>query len=393
MSPNMKIPISKNWFAAEELAAVQQPLLDGWVVQGKQVKAFEAAFSKYVRAEHALACSSGTAALQIAVAALGIKPGDEVVVPGFTWVATANVVELLGGKAVFADIDLDTFNMNAKSLEAALTAKTVGVIPVHLFGLCAEMQALDRIARSSGLWVIEDAACGLGAQYYDRHAGTLGDVGCFSFHPRKSITTGEGGMLTMATADLARRCDGLRNHGAVPPSGREMGNIGHASLLPEYSIAGFNYRLTDIQGALGAAQLGRLDWLLAERRRCAVHYSQTLSEISWLRLPKPAAHQTHAWQSYVTLFAPEESSMKNVDRLHRQRNRLMQYLEDKGVSTRQGTHAPAHLAYYAEKYGIRPDDFPNSYLADRLSLALPLYPGMTESELNYVSECLSQFAL
>lgn len=198
-------------------------------------------------------------------------------------------------------------------------------------------------------------------------------------------------MLTLASLELVRRCDGLRNHGAVPLSDGRIGHTGHASLLPEYSLAGFNYRLTDIQAALGNAQLARLDWLLAERRRCAQHYSQALSSLDWLRLPKAAEYQVHAWQSYVTLFAPEEPTLINADRLSRQRNRLMQHLESRGISTRQGTHAPPHLAYYADKYGIAPEDFPNSYLADRLSFALPLYPGMAQAELDYVTECLLQY--
>ncbi len=387
----MKIPISKNWFAAEELAAVQQPLLDGWVVQGKQVKAFERAFAQYTKCNIALACSSGTAALQIAVAALGLHPSDEVIVPGFTWIATANVVELLGGTVRFCDIDLNTFNLNTESMAQAITGKTVGLMPVHLFGQCAEMDEVNQLAQTHDLWVVEDAACALGASYREQHAGTIGDIGCFSFHPRKSITTGEGGMLTMQDSKWERICDGLRNHGAVPASTSAIGNTGHSSLLPSYSVAGFNYRLTDIQGALGAAQMARLPWLLAERNRCAAYYNQALREVSWLRLPRVASHQVHAWQSYVALFTPAEPSLENVEKLSADRNRLMQHLESLGISTRQGTHAPPHLEYYAKKYGITPSQFPNSYLADRLSLALPLYPGLTESELQYVVDGILSF--
>lgn len=387
----MKIPISKNWFAAEELAAIQQPLLDGWVVQGKQVKAFERAFADFTDCPIAMACSSGTAALQIAVSALGVGPDMEVVVPGFTWIATANVVELLGGTVRFCDIDLETFNLNLESMASAITEKTVGLMPVHLFGLCAEMPGVLELARPQGLWVVEDAACALGAKFNGSHAGTLGDIGCFSFHPRKSITTGEGGMMTMRDSQLERLCDGLRNHGAVPASDSAIGSIGHAALLPSYSLAGFNYRLTDIQGALGAAQMARLPWLLSERKRCADFYSHALAEIGWLRLPKVADHLVHAWQSYVTLFAPSEPTLLNVDRLHAGRNRLMQHLDGLGIATRQGTHAPPHLEYYANKYGITREQFPNSYLADRLSLALPLYPGLSEAELQYVVDGIQSF--
>jgi perosamine synthetase len=380
----MQIPISKNWFGLEELSAVQQPLKDSWVVQGKQVKAFEQAFSKFTGASASLACSSGTAALHIAVAALGLSAGEEVIVPAFTWVATSNVVELLGGMVRFCDIDLDTYNLSIDGLEASINSNTVGICPVHLFGLCAEMSPVLEAARRGNLWVVEDAACALGAWYRDSHAGTLGDIGCFSFHPRKSITTGEGGMLTTIRGDLVPLLDGYRNHGAVPQDPQKIGNIGHSSLLPSYSIAGFNYRLTDIQGALGAAQMQRLNWLLDERKRCADFYQRELAEVEWLRLPRVPKHQRHAWQSYVTLYAPEDPSMDNVERLSANRNELMRKLEANGISTRQGTHAPAHLEYYRNKYGIRPHDFPNAYMADRLTLALPIFPGMAVAELEYV---------
>lgn len=380
----MKIPISKNWFGDEEFAAIQEPLRDGWVVQGRQVRAFETAFAERVTSPIALACSSGTAALHIAVAALGLQPGDEVVVPGFTWVATANVVELLGGKPVFCDIDLSTFNVDVSALRAVISPATVGLIPVHLFGWCAEMDEIAAVAEQTKLWVVEDAACALGSTYRGNHAGTFGDVGCFSFHPRKSITTGEGGMLTLRDADLARKCDGLRNHGAVPTASADLGNTGHSTLLPGYSLAGFNYRLTDIQGALGAVQMKRLDFLLQERQRCADFYQEALADIEWLRLPMVPNHIGHSWQSYVVLFAPHEPNLKLVERMHTDRNQLMQSLERAGIATRQGTHAPPHLDYYKAKYSIQPGDFPNSFLADRLSLALPLFPGMTEAELGYV---------
>ncbi len=387
------IPISKNWFGPEEFAAIQRPLNNGWVVQGKEVKNFEQAFSRFSGAQYSIACSSGTAALHIACAALGTSPGDEVIVPAFTWVATANVVELLGAKAVFCDIELDTFNIDTQQIAGCLTSETKGIVPVHLFGLCAEMTPIVEFARKHQLWLVEDAACGLGAWYRGKHAGTIGDAGCFSFHPRKSITTGEGGMVTVSDERLARVLDGLRNHGAVPSIQAGSGNTGHTALLPSFSMAGYNYRLTDIQGALGVAQMQRLNWLLEERHRCAKYYEEALADITWLRLPKTPSHQRHAWQSYVTLFAPEEPTMKRLDAMHEQRNRFMTYLESQGVSTRQGTHAPPHLDYYVQKYGYRPDDYPNAFLADRLSLALPIFPGMTEAELSFVTDCIRNYRL
>jgi perosamine synthetase len=387
----MKIPISKNWFGDAEFAAIQQPLQDGWVVQGKQVRTFESAFAKYTQAAHALSCSSGTAALHIAVSALGLKPGDEVLVPGFTWIATANVVELIGAKPVFCDVDLDTFNASAETFASAITPRTKGMIPVHLFGLCAEMGEILGIAKKHGLWVVEDAACALGSWYKNSHAGTMGNLGCFSFHPRKSITTGEGGMLTLSDPDLLRICDGLRNHGAVPAPDAFTGNTGHDPLLPAYSIPGFNYRLTDIQGALGVAQLNRLEFLLSERKRCADYYAKHLANIEWLRLPRVPTGFVHAWQSYVGLYAPKEPSLSTVGEMHVGRNRLMAHLDANGIATRQGTHAPPHLDFYASKYSIQHQHFPNSWLADRLSIALPVFPGMTEDELQHVVTCIKSF--
>ncbi len=203
----MTIPITKPFFGAEEREAVIRPLESGWVVQGPYVRAFEQRFERFTGAPYCAATSSCTTALHLAVAALGVKPGDEVIVPAFTWVATPNVVEYMGATPVFCDVRLTDFNLNVTHLESLVTPRTVGIIPVHLFGLCADMDTVLAFAKAHGLWVIEDAACGFGATVGGRHAGIFGDVGCFSFHPRKSITTGEGGMVSTdsrraAQADL-----------------------------------------------------------------------------------------------------------------------------------------------------------------------------------------------
>jgi dTDP-4-amino-4,6-dideoxygalactose transaminase len=379
----MKIPIAKPFFGPEELEAIQRPLESGWVVQGPHVREFERRFAAFTQARHAVATSSGTSALQVGVAALGAGPGDEVLVPAFTWISTANVVEQLGAKPLFVDIDLQTFNVATDALEAAVTERTVGIIPVHLFGLCAEMDPVLDLARRSGLWVLEDAACAFGSAYEERPAGTLGDAAAFSFHPRKSITTGEGGMLTTHRDDLADAFRSLRDHGAAT---RE--DAGPSPLLPDYERLGFNYRLTDIQGALGCAQLDRADWILAERRRLAALYDTLLAPLEWLRKPVAPAGQTHSYQAYVTLFAPVPPTRENVDDLQEHRVELMTRLEALGIATRQGTHAPHIQAYYADKYSYRPHDFFNAYVADRLTLALPLYAGMTDADVELVVKSL-----
>ena len=373
------IPITKPFFGEEELLAVQQPLRSGWVVQGPQVAEFERKFSEFTGASHSVAASSCTTALHMVVAALGSGPGDEVIVPAFTWVSTANVVEYTGARAVFCDVDLDTYNIDVDQAASLVTERTVGIIPVHLFGLCADLDGLLELARRRSLWLVEDAACGLGALHHGRHAGTFGDAGCFSFHPRKSITTGEGGMVTTQREDLARVIRSLRDHGATR-SDLARHTDSAAFLLSDYDLLGFNYRMTDIQGALGSAQMDRAAWILAERRRRAAAYDAALADVAWLRTPVVPSGLTHGYQAYICLYAPEQLSLANVDDLHARRNAVMARLEEAGIATRQGTHAPVILGLYARKYGLRPEEFPNAVLADRLTLGLPLYAQMTDEE-------------
>ena len=375
----MKIPITKPFFGPEEMRAVQLPLEGGWVVQGAFVKEFEEKFSAFTGASFSIATTSCTTALHIAVKALGLKPGDEVIVPAFTWVSTPNVVEYMGAKPIFCDISLNTFNINTKQIESLITPKTVGIIPVHLFGLCAEMDSILEIAKKHHLWVIEDAACAFGGWYQGHHAGTFGEIGCFSFHPRKSITTGEGGMITTAQPEIDHLSRILRDHGASQTD-FDRESIKWAFLLSDYKHLGYNYRMTDIQGALGCVQMERAKWILEERSKRAHLYDELLKDVEWLEVPKVTNGYIHGYQAYVCLFQPQELTLKNVERLHRQRNDLMMRLEEKGISTRQGTHAPVIQGYYVEKYHLRPEQFPNAYLADRLSLTLPLYVQMTETE-------------
>jgi dTDP-4-amino-4,6-dideoxygalactose transaminase len=375
----MTIPITKPFFGAEELRAVQLPLESGWVVQGIFVREFEKKFSTFTGTPFSVATTSCTTALHVAVAALGLKPGDEVIVPAFTWVSTANVVEYMGARPVYCDIDLRTFNMDVSQIETLITSRTVGIIPVHLFGLCADMGPILETARKYHLWVVEDAACAFGAWYRGRHAGTFGEMGCFSFHPRKSITTGEGGMITTASPELDRLSRILRDHGASRTD-FDRDSMKSAFLLADFNQLGYNYRMTDIQGALGCVQTDRAEWILTERSRRAKVYDEMLTNREWLEIPTVPEGYVHGYQAYVCLFQPEEPTLKNVDRLNGRRNKLMMRLEEKGIATRQGTHAPVIQGYYAEKYGLRPEHFPNAYIADRLSLTLPLYVQMTEAE-------------
>jgi len=384
------IPITRPLFGPEEFAAVQRPLESGWVVQGPFVKEFEGRFSAFTGAPHSIASSSCTTALHLAVAALGLGPGDEVIVPAFTWVATANVVEYMGARPVFCDIDLATYNIDVDQAASLVGPRTVGIIPVHLFGLCADMDPLLDLARAHGLWTVEDAACALGGWYRGRHAGTLGDAGAFSFHPRKSITTGEGGMITTANRGLAETCRSLRDHGATRSDLDRHEHAGY--LLSEYDRLGYNYRMTDIQGALGCAQMDRLETILEARRKRAERYDEWLAGIDWLEPPHVPEGQVHGYQAYVCLFRPSAPTMDSLAGMRARRNALMAQLEASGVATRQGTHSPILQGFYREKYGIRPEAFPLSSMADGLTLALPLYPQMTDAEQDRVIGALRAFS-
>lgn len=383
------IPITRPLFDDSDRAALLKPLETGWVVQGPFVAQFEEAFLSYTKARHAVAASSCTAALHMAVAALGLKPGDEVIVPAFTWISTANVVEYMGARPVFCDIKLDTFNLDVELLDQLVTPRTVGIIPVHLFGLCADMAPIQDLAARRGLWVVEDAACAFGSRIHGRHAGTFGAVGCFSFHPRKSITTGEGGMATTASEDLARVLRSLRDHGASQTDfTRHERRDGF--LLPEFNLLGFNYRMTDLQGALGCAQMQRAAQVVAGRARLAARYGEWLSDLDGLTLPMTPDGFTHGYQAYVCLYCPEPPSPANLSKLHDERNVLMNRLAGQGIATRQGTHAAMLQNYYATKYRIAPEDYPNACIADRLSLALPLYPQMTDADQEFVCRSLKE---
>lgn len=379
----MKIPIARTSLTELEIQSVLEPLKSGWLVQGPKVREFEEKWSKFTHAEYSIAVTSCTSALHLSLAALGFGPGDEAIVPAFTWISTANVVEHLGGKVVFCDIDLNTFNLDVNQLAQKITSRTKAIIPVHLFGLAAEMESINQLARQYGLRVVEDAACGFGSRYHGKHVGTLGDTGCFSFHPRKAITTGEGGMITTQSGELAEKLRRLRDHGAAMTDlQRHMG--ARPYLLADHPDAGYNQRMTDLQGALGSAQMDRAAEIIAERQRLAKVYDEPFSGLSWLKTPAHIDGLEHGYQSYPCLFQPEPISAESIPRIKQARNDWMDRLQQAGISTRPATHAVHMLSFYREKYGLKPEDFPNSYAANDCSIALPLFHGMTETEQEFV---------
>lgn len=379
----LTVPIARTSLTEDEIQSVLGPLRSGWLVQGPKVREFEEKWSAFTGAQHSVAVTSCTTALHLSLAALGFGPGDEAIVPAFTWIATANVVEHLGGKAVFCDIDLDSFNLDVDDAARKVTSRTKAILPVHLFGLSADMNPVLELARKHGLWVVEDAACGFGSTYHGRHVGTFGHAGCFSFHPRKAITTGEGGMITTDDGALADKLRRLRDHGAAMTDlQRHLG--ARPYLLSDHPDAGYNQRMTDLQAALGAAQMIRADAIIAERRRLADVYDRAFGGLSWLRTPAHLPGFGHSYQSYPCLFQPEPIDAGSVARVNAARNAWMDRLQQAGISTRPATHAVHMLSYYLQKYSLHPDDLPNARVANDSSISLPLFHGMTEVEQQHV---------
>lgn len=382
---DFSVPIARTDLTEDEIRSVLAPLQSGWLVQGPQVASFQDKWSAFTGAEQSIAVTSCTTALHLSLAALGFGPGDEAIVPAFTWISTANVVEHLGGRVVFCDIDLNTFNIDVEQIAAKITPATKAILPVHLFGLAADMDPINALAKKHNLWVVEDAACGFGSLYHGKHVGTLGDTGCFSFHPRKAITTGEGGMVTTSNAQLAEKIKRLRDHGAaVSDLQRHLGPKPY--LLADHPDAGYNQRMTDIQGAIGSKQMDRADEIVAERRRLASVYNEAFADLDWLRTPLEPEGYRHGYQSYPCLFQPQKVAEGAVDIVHQDRNAWMEDLQKTGISTRPATHAVHMLSFYAEKYVLKPADFPNAHAANNCSISLPLFHGMTADEQTYVIE-------
>jgi perosamine synthetase len=380
----MNVPIARTSLTEDEMQSVFGPLRSGWLVQGPKVREFEEKWCAFTGARHSIAVTSCTTALHLSLAALGFGPGDEAIVPAFTWIATANVVEHLGGRVVFCDIDPVTFNIDVGQIESLITPKTKAILPVHLFGLAADMDALNTIARKHGLWVVEDAACGFGSRYHGRHVGTLGHTGCFSFHPRKAITTGEGGMITTDDAALAEKLRRLRDHGAaISDLQRHLG--ARPYLLADHPDAGYNQRMTDLQAALGATQMTRAEAIVAERQRLAAVYDTAFEALPWLRTPARVSGLEHGYQSYPCFFQPSaDLSPAHIVRVHEARNAWMDQLQRAGISTRPATHAVHMLTFYREKYGLKREDFPMAWAANDCSISLPLFHGMSDAEQAYV---------
>lgn len=369
------MPLTRPAFDETELEALRACLDSGWVTQGPFVSRFEALMAEQHRMKHALAVTSCTAALHVAAEALELGPGDEVIIPAFTWITSAHSAEYVGAKAVFADVDLATFNIDPAAFEAAITPRTKAAVAVHLFGLAAPMDEVLAIARKHGLRVIEDGACAIGTTWQGTPVGGIGDIGCFSFHPRKAITTGEGGAVTTNDDDLARRSRYIRNHGATGNPASDP-TAQHAWTMAEFDARGYNLRLSDIQAAVGVAQFAKLEALLDERRSRADRYHALLADVPDLIRPAhPQDKRAHTYQSFVILIREGGRDRRNA---------VMTALTENRIQSRPGTHAVPRLGYYKNKYGLEAAAFPNAVTAEDTSITLPIFPGMTDADQDQV---------
>ncbi|MBW8873813.1 MAG: aminotransferase class I/II-fold pyridoxal phosphate-dependent enzyme [Acidobacteria bacterium] len=372
------LPFSRPTIRQVEIDEVVDTLRSGWITTGPKAERFEKDFAAYVGAPEVLAVSSATGGLHIGLMALGLKPGDEVIITPMTWAATSNMVEALGGKSVFVEIDPDTLQIDPAAIEAAVTERTVGILPVHFGGAPCDMDALGEIARKHSLWIFEDAAHGVGTLYKGRHVGLFDRLAVFSFHPIKNMTTGEGGMLTLNDSDLARKLRALRFHGLEKQAWNRYAEGGTPQV--EIVLPGFKYNFMDIQAALGIHQLASVDEFNARRRELAFLYLELFAEVPEIGRPAaPAYDHFHTWHLYVA---------KVLDSAGMTRDQFMTALRQRNVGTGLHFRAVHTQPYYAQKYPDVVGSLPKAEWASDRICSLPLFPDMTEDDVRYVVDAV-----
>ena len=367
----VKIPLLKPYFDSEELEELKKVLDSGWVTQGPKVKEFEDKITEYLGVKYAIAVTNCTSALHLALLSIGVKQGDEVLVADFTFPATGHAVLYCRAKPIFIDVDLKTYNMNPNLIEERITERTKAIIPVHTFGQAAEMDEIIEIAEDHNLKVIEDAACALGAKYKNKYTGTIGDIGCFSFHARKGVTTGEGGMVVTNNEKLADKIRNLSVFGMTSAWDRERSD---KFIIPEFTELGYNYKMGDITAAVGVAQLKKLDKIIARKRELAKYWDDNLREMDFIEAPYVNENVKHIYQSYVALVD------KRINR-----NKLIEVLMKKGIQTQIGTYASHIQPVYNSE-----DKCPSSLDIFNRSLALPMYYMLKEEDIDIVASYLKK---
>jgi perosamine synthetase len=374
----MEIQFARPYLTGNEGAAVAEVIATGWVSQGPKVRAFEQAFAERVGAADAIATTSCTTALHLALHGAGVGPGDEVIVPSLSFIATANAVLHCGATPVFADIDPLTYNLDPAAAERAITPHTKAIMPVHQVGLPADMDAFLALAERYDLALVEDAACAIGAAYKGRPVGSIGPIACFSLHPRKVITTGEGGIITVQDPELGERLRRIRQHGmSVSDLARHQTD---EVVIETYPEPGFNYRMTDMQGALGLCQMEVLDEVLERRRHLAERYNEALRHIPHLEAPYTPEYAERTWQSYCVRVGAGSPV---------RRTELMRRLLADGIPTRRGVMAIHQEAAYSATHV----DLPHTEAAAADVVMLPLYAGLPEEHQDYVLERLADHVI
>jgi len=367
----MEVPLSRPSFNNLELEEIRKVLQSGWVSKGPEAETFEKLVADYVGVKNAIAVVNCTAALHLAYLSLGIREGDEVLVADFTFPATGHAVLYCQAKPVFVDVRPDTYNIDSIKIEECITEKTKAIVPVHCFGQSADMDSILKISRKNNLRVVEDAACALGATYKDKHAGSIGDIGCYSFHARKGITTGEGGMCVTNDPRLNARIRFLSVFGMESAWDRESSSD---YMIPEFSDVGYNYKLSDILAAVGVVQMEKIERIIKRRQELARYWDQKLEDIEGIHKPYSRKDVRHIYQSYVCLL---DSGCN--------RNKVITRLKNRGVQTQIGTYASHAQPVYKSKQRC-----PVSLDLMNRTLALPFYPGMQKKTIDWAAKVLKQ---
>jgi dTDP-4-amino-4,6-dideoxygalactose transaminase len=377
-----EIPFHRALIETEEINAVLEVLRSGWLTTGPRVKQFEASFAQHVGAAHAVAVSSCTAALHLALHAIDLREGDEVILPTMTFASSGEVVLYFNAKPVFVDCEPDAFHMDASLVERAITSRTKAILPVHYSGYPCDMDPILSVARKRGVKIIEDAAHALPARYKGKRVGAIGDLTCFSFYATKTVTTGEGGMITTDNADYADRARILSLHGVTKDAWKRYSSEG--SWRYDIQATGYKYNLTDLQAALGLAQLQKCESMHLRRCVLAMRYTSALSSLDTFKVPSIPDHVENAWHLYVLEV--------NQDLLTINRDRVIEELKERGIGT--SVHfIPLHLhSLYGLKCGYRPGQFPNAERHFASAISLPLFPSLSFEDQDRVIEALHDIA-